>query len=522
MRIAAIDIGTNSVHMIIAHVAPDRTYDIVDREKDMVKLGAGTFRGGALDQRALDAGVAALRKFKTLIDRHGADVVLAVATSAVREAANGPAFLELVKRETDLRPRVISGIEEARLLHVAVRDVIDLTDRNALVIDIGGGSVELVVGNARSLPLAESVGLGVLRLRDHLGDADPLPRDARKRLDALVREQAGPVIARGRELGFALAVGTSGTILDLGLAAHRARGNDRWMSPDGRVVPVEDLRELADRLASMSADERAAVSGIDAHRADTIHFGALLLVTLLDLAKADSIVLCDVSIREGLVLDHLSNPAATRELRAEPGAQDVRLRSVLALARRAGHLTPHEQRVAQLALQVFDQTQTAHQFAAAERRILECAAWLHDIGRNIDFERHEHHAYYLIRYAGLRGFTEDELELIALAARFHRKAGPKPRHREYAALRPRGRRVVRVLAGILRLAEGLDRGHTQVVRFVRCDLTPQRLRVGVFAEADVELEVWAAQRKSALLARALDREVLVEIGDYRVHPDPTA
>ncbi|QOJ15789.1 MAG: Ppx/GppA family phosphatase [Planctomycetia bacterium] len=513
MRIAAIDIGTNSVHMIIAdaHAGP---YAIVDRERDMIKLGAGTFQAKRLSDDAITRGVQTLRRFHELIRSHGVDEVVAVATSAVREAENGRVFLEAVRAATGIVPRLISGEEEARLLDIAVRDVIDLSDRAALTFDIGGGSVEAIVGSARGLLFARSLGLGVLRLRDQLGPADPLPRDARRRLAQIVHEQAAADIERCRQIGFDLTVGTSGTILDLGLAVHRRRSKDRWLSPDGRIVALEDLRELAEQLCEMDMEERARVAGIDRRRADTIHLGAALLTELMGLAHSDELVLCDVSIREGLVLDQL---ARKRGPGHPPPTADIRKRSVLALAERCGELGPHGEHVATLALQIFDQTQTVHRLTAAERRILEFAALLHDVGRHIGFERHEHHGYYLIRHGGLRGFREHEIDLIAVVARYHRKAAPKPRHPEYAALRPRDRRIVRVLAGILRVAEGLERGRTQCVRHVRCDLSPARLRITLHAPEGAALEAWAAERKSELLAAALDRRI-----ELTVEPGPAA
>jgi exopolyphosphatase/guanosine-5'-triphosphate,3'-diphosphate pyrophosphatase len=515
VRIAAIDIGSNSVHMIIVEARPDLSYEILDREKDMIKLGAGAFRTARLSPAAFDAGLATLRKFRKLADRHGAQHIVACATSAVRSAENGDAFLAAVRRETGIQAQSISGDEEARLIYLAVRGVIDLTDRRALIIDIGGGSVEALVADEHELVAATSLELGVLRLRDLVANDGPLARDDRRRLEAHIRERAAPFIRRALDIGFDLVVGTSGTILDLGLAVHRLRSADRWRSPDGRVVHAEDLRDLADRLLGMDAEERGAVSGIDEHRADTIHLGALLLVTLLEQARKDELVLCDVSIREGLVLDYLARHRPPGDAAAPLRPPDIRRDSVIALLRRCEQDGPHAARVAELALQIFDQTRSIHQFSTAERRILEFAALLHDVGRRLSFEQHEYHAYYLIRHGDLRGFREEEIELIALVARYHRRARPKPRHREYAALRPRSRRVVRVLAGILRIAEGLERGHAQVVRYVRCDASAARLRIVAHVRGDAELEIWAARRKSPLLAQALDRPVEIESEEER-------
>lgn len=501
--------------MLIAESSGDGSFEIVDREKDMIKLGAGAFRSGRLSEAAVRGGVETLRKFRMLLDRHRVDQVVAVATSAVREASNGREFLALVEKRTGLRPRIISGQEEARLIHRGVREVIDLTRRRALILDVGGGSVEAIVGDARGMQLSASLKLGVLRMRDLLGDEDPLSRDARRRLEAVTRETAGPVLARAREIGFEVVVGTAGTILALGLAVHLRQGNERWASPDGRVLRRDELHRLAQDLAAMDAEDRGQVDWIDAHRCDTIHLGALVLDELLELAGADEVVLCDASIRHGVLLEQL---ARSGNGSADGSGGDLRRRSVLRLLRHCGQAGRHAVRVSDLALQIFDQTRRLHPrgIGAAERTILEYGALLHDVGRHVGFENHEHHGAYLIRHAPLRGFSADEVELLALVSRYHRKSTPKSKHREIVALSPRQRRAVRVLAGIVRIAEGLDRGHVQAVRSVRCAISPARLRIVAEAAGDAALEVWAAQRKAALLERVFGRKVEIVSEERRV------
>lgn len=506
--------------MIVVQVDEDGAYQIIDRQKDMIKLGAGAFHSKRLSAEAFSNGVAALRRCQKIISCHGADHVLAVATSAVREAENGAEFLDAVARQTGIVTRVISGEDEARLIHVAVRDVIDLSTRKALVIDIGGGSVELLLASERGMHVAESVRLGVLRLRDAVGDDDPVSREGRRRVQQIIQQEAGAILQRARQLGVDLVIGTSGTILDLGEAVMRRREHVWSHSADGTVIDREELRELAGRLIDMDAEERARVPSVDARRVDTIHLGALLLVQLLDLVKSDSIVLCDSSIREGLIVDFLARAAGRSA--DEPLHTDLRMHSVQALMRRCGQAGPHAERVTALALQIFDQTQSVHSFGPNERRILEYAAWLHDVGRHIDFEHHERHGYYLIRHGGLHGMSDLEVEMIALVARYHRKGAPKPRHAEYSELPPRSKRVVRALAAILRVAEGLDRGHQQIVNFVRCEISPERLRIRVNSAGDADLELWAARRKCALLAAVLDRNVEIDLGEISVEPTSPA
>lgn len=509
MKLAAIDIGSNSIHMVVVRHGGDQVIEVVDREKDMVKLGAGAFRNGRLTDDAFAAGVDSLVKFRKIIDHHRVEQIIAVATSAVREAANGDAFLAEVKRRTGIVPRTISGIEEARLIHTAVRGAIDLVGKRALCIDIGGGSVEAVVGDATKVTFAASLALGVQRLRDRIGEDDPLTRDQRRQLDKLIEAEASAALRKAHDAGFELCVGTSGTILGLGLAVHLARGHERWISPHGRVVPLSELKQTAEELAGMDADERNRVPGIDFERTDTVHIGGLLLVRLLEMAEAESITLCDSSVREGLVIEAIEKPNGKRTGSARQ--TDIRRQSVMGLLRRCGQDNEHSRLISTLSLQLFDGTRTIHRFGDSERMLLDYTALMHDVGRHISFERHEQHSHYIIRHGDLLGFSNEEVDLMAIIARFHRKAKPKPRHREYAALTPVQQRMVTLHAGILRVSEGLERRHAQVIESLSCEVTPKKVRLRVVAHGDAEVEIWAAQRKSSLLARALDRRIEVEL-----------
>lgn len=509
MKLAAIDIGSNSIHMVVVRHCGEQVIEVVDREKDMVKLGAGAFRNGRLTDDAFAAGVDSLAKFRKIIDHHGVEQIIAVATSAVREAGNGGAFLAEVKRRTGIVPRAISGIEEARLIHTAVRGAVDLSGKRALCLDIGGGSVEVVVGDSTKVAFAASLRLGVQRLRDRIGEDDPLTREQRRQLDKLIEAEAGSALGKAHDAGFDLCVGTSGTILGLGLAVHLARGHERWISPHGRVVPLSELKQTAEELARMDADERNRVPGIDFERTDTVHIGGLLLVRLLEMAEAESITLCDASVREGLVIDAIEKSTGRRAGSARSG--DIRRQSVMGLLRRCGQDNAHSRLIAALSLQIFDQTRTLHRFGDAERSLLEFTALMHDVGRHISFERHEQHSHYIIRHGDLLGFSNEEIDLMAIIARFHRKAKPKLRHREFAALTPVQQRMVTLHAGILRVGEGLERRHAQVIESLTCDVSPKKVRVRAAARGDAEVEIWAAQRKASLLGRALDRRIEIEL-----------
>jgi len=509
MKLAAIDIGSNSIHMIVAGTRDNHSFEILDREKEMVFLGKSVFDHGRLTDEAVAAGLGALEKFQKLALRHGVSDIRAVATAAVREADNGGEFLYTVAERTGIVPQVITGAEEARYIYLSVRNAIDLSARSALVIDIGGGSVETIVGDARSMWLGRSLKLGVQRLRAEFGGGAPLGKREKKELEDHVRAVGEQALAEARAAKFELVIGTSGTILALGQAAHRLAGGEPWTNATGQVVRLDELRALADRLVAVPAAERALVGGIDLARADSIHVGAVLLATLLELAKQDRITLCEAALREGLVLDYMESRADS--IRQFEVVKDIRRHSVLELARRCGQSGPHPEHVSALALSLFDQTRHLHGLGDDERRLLEYAAILHDVGQHIGYERHEHHAAYIIRNGELRGFSAEEREIIALLARYHRKARPKRRDADFAALTTRWRRAVRVLSGILRLADGLDRSHHQFVSSVRVEELDGKLCCGVVAHGDAELEVWGARRKGRLLERELGKPIELEL-----------
>ena len=528
MRIAAIDIGTNSIHMIVVQVRPDLSFEVVDREKDMVRLGAGGLDGRNLTPTARTAALQTLTKFKRLAESHKVDEIVAAATSATREAENGGDFIAEVDRETGIRVRVITGTEEARLIHLAAGYGVDVGGTTAVVIDIGGGSVEITLGTATQLTIGKSFKAGVIRLTERFVKTDPLAgRDERKlvkHLNRLMGATLDEIAARG----FARIIGTSGTILSLGALALT----------DGTTLPPADLRNrrvsakalhrLRKRLVAENLEQRLHIPGLDPRRADLSVAGAVLFDTIVRRLGADEFTLCDLALREGLVLDYIHrNSARIRKVERYP---DVRRRSIVELGERCGYWSEHAQQVARLALSVFDQTRSVHGLTDHEREWLEYAALLHDIGVHISYERHHRHSYYLIKNGDLRGFEPEEVEIIALVARYHRQGTPKKAHEGYGDLSSAHRRTVRVLSAILRLAEGLDRSHAQALSGI--DLYPRGddYLATLRASGDAELELWAAHRHVAPLEEMLEKPIRFEVAgnDYKdqtphaEHPDHAA
>jgi exopolyphosphatase/guanosine-5'-triphosphate,3'-diphosphate pyrophosphatase len=507
VKLAAIDIGTNSIHLVVVEF-DGRTFHVIDREKSMVRLGLGMFGEMRLTERAFKEGVEVLGRYTKLAESRGVDEILAVATSATREAENGTEFLNEIFQQTGVMPRVISGSEEARLIFLAVKHSIDFGGERGLVIDIGGGSVEVAVGDHDDVMLAQSMRLGVQRLLHRQGGAQPLGNRELYELSGYVQGAAAEVMAEAKRFGATRFVGTSGTIRTLGEAAHLLAGGQPFRSLNAQTVKRKDLRELVKKLAEMDAPKRAKMPGIGEARADTIHLGGVLLQELLEMARGEEITLCDTSLREGVIWDYIErrgvDPVPHRVI------SDPRRRSVFELMRKYERDDPRELHIAVLSLSLFDQTQKLHGLGSASRELLEYASLLHGIGRHIDYENRERHARYIIRNSSLRGFTDDEIELLGLLALYHRGSRPKKKSGKMQKLSEADQHAVFVLSAILRLAVALDRGHSQLVRRLHVESRGQELRIVIDGPGDLLLELWAARGKLEPLAKALDKLVTVE------------
>jgi exopolyphosphatase/guanosine-5'-triphosphate,3'-diphosphate pyrophosphatase len=522
MRIAAIDIGTNSLHMIVVRVRPDLSFEIIDREKEMVRLGAGGLDGRALTPDAMHAALQVLSKFARLAESHGVDKIVAVATSAVREAENGGDLLKAAAEQTGIRARVISGTEEARLIHLAAAYGVNVTGDITVVIDIGGGSVEVTRGTGPAVELGQSFKVGVIRLTERYVKSDPLsPRDARritKRLAAV----AGEYLEKIERAGFDRVIGTSGTILSLGTVIAAAQGRPTDAPLRNQRVTVKQLRRLRKQLVSLPLDERLRIPGLDPRRADLAPAGAVLLETILRRLGAAELTLCDYSLREGLVLDYIARHR--KQIAQADRYPDVRRRSIIELAERCNYSPEHATQVARLAVSLFDQTRGVHALTDQNREWLEYAALLHDVGVHISYDGHHKHSYYLIKNGDLRGFEPDEIETMALVARYHRRATPSRRHEDYGDLGRRRRRAIRTLAAILRLAESLDRSHSQSVAGVKLNDRGDDALLQARTSGDAELELWAAARHAAPFERLIGKPLRLEASGqaYVEHSDQSS
>jgi exopolyphosphatase/guanosine-5'-triphosphate,3'-diphosphate pyrophosphatase len=507
--------------MIVVRIRPDLSFEVIDREKEMVRLGSGGLGGKALTMEAMAAALQTFSRFRRLAESHQVEEILAAATSAVREAENGGEFLATVERETGIKPQVISGTEEARLIHLAAVYGVDVAGASAVVVDIGGGSVEITHGAGNALRVAKSFKLGVIRLTERFVHTDPLSGRDERKLVRHIEDELAKYLRDIKSAGFDRVIGTSGTILSLGTvaSADRRRASDEIRN---LRVPAKQIHRLRKELTDRSIGERMKLPGLDPRRADLIVSGGVLLDTILRRLGATEITLCDLALREGLVLDYIHR---NRKHIAQAGQYpDVRRRSVIELAERCSYWPEHASQVARLALSIFDQTRGVHALTDREREWLEFAALLHDIGTHISYPRHHKHSYYLIKNGDLRGFEPEEAETIALIARYHRKSAPRKSHTDFGALGAKRRRAVRTLAAILRFAETLDRSHAQVITGVDMHDRGTEYLVKLRTAGDSELELWAAHRQMTPLERALAKPIRLSAGKapYAEQPERAA
>jgi exopolyphosphatase/guanosine-5'-triphosphate,3'-diphosphate pyrophosphatase len=507
-RIAAIDVGSNSLHMVVCQVDADGSLTTLWRMKEMVGLGRISFPSRRLTRDAMDRAVTTLRRFRQAAQARHCEKIVAVATSAVRESENGGDFLERVRRELGLNIRIVSAREEARLIYLGVRHECDLGGKPHFLLDIGGGSVECIVADSQRASVLESRKLGAARMTARYISSDPISPGDLKSLLAHYDRELTPICESVLAHKPVAALGTSGTMENLAAMSNALYGK---AGNGATVIERQPLERLVGRLLESRTKDRAGMPGLDDQRKDQVVAGALLVNELFRRLELKEVRLCKSALREGILLDYLSRHAPELSIRRQ--VPDPRRRSVLDLARRCGWHQAHHEQVARLCLSLFDQTRSLHGLGTEERELIEYGALLHDIGLHIARERHHKHSQYLILNGDLRNFAREEVRIIANIARYHRKAWPDASHPEYAALSKSSRRVVNIGAAQLRIADGLDRSHSGVVSGIKVKVGRHHLNVTVQSRGDAELELWGARRQMELFTKVFDRTVSFDEAD---------
>lgn len=468
--LAAIDVGTNSIHMVVVKInASLPAFTIIDREKETVRLGDFS-QDGNLSKEAMDRGIAALKRCRAIAESFRSEDIIAVATSAVREAGNGQAFLEQVKREVGLSINLISGTEEARRIYLGVLSGMEFNHRPHAIIDIGGGSTELLLGTGEPHRFLSSTKVGAVRLTARFVSTDPISDEEFTYLSAYVRGRMEPPVEdlkRHLRAGETLRlVGTSGTAECLAsLVAYERLG----FVPEplnGFQMSLKELHEWTDRLRKMDLKERLDLPEMSARRAEIIVAGAVILQETMEMLGVDQMTICERALREGVVVDWMLTRGLIEDRMQFQSS--VRERSVRATAAKYHVPADRSDRVADFALDLFDATKGhLHNWGNPERQLLWAAAILHNSGHYISHSSHHKHSYYLIRNGELLGYTETEIEVIANIARYHRKSLPKKKHDNYRNLTTKyHRQLVIELSAMLRIAVALDRRGIGAVKSV--------------------------------------------------------
>ncbi len=504
-RLAAVDIGTSSVRFVVAEIQPDGGYRVLDEDREMTRLGQGVFRTGELVDSAMELSLQTLGRMKAIADGFAVQDLRAIATSAVREARNGREFCREAWRRCRVRIEVVSPEEEARLVFKSVARHYNLDDRLTAIVDIGGGSTEVILAAGGVIEQLHSVPLGAIRLTEQYVKSDPLKSRHWKALRRAIDQEIEHAIG-APPFAAEVMIGSGGTFTNLAEMAQAER--------DNRVTPVRDFTlgraevvRLFDRLRETPLAQRREIPGLNPKRADIIVAGAAVVARLSRHLGTLRVLVNDRGIRDGVLLSMIEDLPGTVAPSRAPVA--TRLEAARRFARQCRSNERHCEHVAALAGQVFDALGDAFALPAPARDVLQAAALLHDVGYLINHEKHHKHAYHLIMHGDLRGFSAREIELIANVARYHRRAFPNKRQENFARLDRGERRLVRRLAGILRVADGLDRTHSQAVTGLQCRVGDGWVRVLLTATRNPAIEIEDAQRKAGLFERAFRSDLAV-------------
>jgi exopolyphosphatase/guanosine-5'-triphosphate,3'-diphosphate pyrophosphatase len=508
MRIGALDLGSNSFHLLVADVHPDGTFESITREKDMLGLGSEVAREGRITETTARRVVESARHLKQLADASGATEVIAKATSALRSAENGSEVVDQIEEATGINVEVISGQEEARLIFAAIRASVVIDPSPALCIDLGGGSVELMVGDANRLLWVTSLNLGVGRLTERFVHSDPPSKSERHALEAYLRETLEPVAKEVARHSPRMTVGSSGTLSDLAAMTAAFHSGEEPRSRNQLTVTRAEFMPVHERIVRSKLSDRRRMPGLEEKRAELIVAGSTFLAVAMDVFDFDQITISEWALREGIILDAVGHHDPD-DWSDDPRA--LRRAAVASLARRCQSDPDHSRNVVRLALELFDQTTELHGLGSGDRELLEYAVLLHDIGQHVSRQGHHRHAAYLVEHAQLRGFSPDEVTLLAALVRHHRRGDPKSSEPLYGALSNQDRERVRKLAAIIRVADALDRGRRGVVRHLSAQITDNLVILRLRTDGDAELELWAARRRRDLFEKVFDRELEVVV-----------
>lgn len=486
MNIAAIDVGSNAIRMAVARPGSGGSLEILEATRLPVRLGADAFTSGLLGESLMQAAVDAFLRFRAIANQFEVEQLRAVATSALREAENGELLIDRIAHQTGIQVEIISGEEEARLIHLAVSKALDLSGKCTVLIDIGGGSVEVTIARGDEIISSESYPMGTVRLLQRLGSNGGLPslklmreytESARRRID---RELGGQKVD--------LCAGTGGNLEEMGLLRKRL-----FKRETSDLITLDELNALIEKLGEMTVEERIKKLDLRPDRADVLLPACMVVHMIAREARAKEIKIPGVGLKDGVLWDMLPQVLGPRLPRRE---------QVLNAAMRLGQKylfdAEHAAQVSRLAGRIFDQTLSLHGLDEGDRLMLEAAALLHDIGHFINTIDHDQHGYYILKHSPLMGLEPPQQEIVASVIRFHRKTSPSVQQETFKTLPARDRMTILKLCAILRLADALEISHAARLQDVTLEKNAGHWQVLLHGQGEMMLEKWSFEKRKGL------------------------
>lgn len=509
-RIAAIDLGTNSFHALIVEIFSDGSFYTVDKLKEMVLL-AEKGLGDRLSDQAMDRGIDALKKIKLLADNQQAETILAYATSAIREAENGGDFIQRAIDEVGVKINAIPGRIEAELIGLAVQHGIRMPKNPAVIMDIGGGSVEFILADQEKFHHLSSKKLGVARMTAKFIDHDPITQ---KEIDSLKNHfdnQLADVAEAFAMHRSSTLVGSSGTMENIGLMIAHRNNKTPNLTVNELEFSSKEFFEFYDDVIGLDEKKRAKLKGLDEKRIKLLPAGLVLVYYILKKFGIKRVKISSQALREGIVLRYIKKEMSDG-VRVHLD-ESPRRRSVLELVHKCDWHEEHSMHVAKIAIKLFDELSCELDLEFQDRELLEYASFMHDIGYHISHRKHHKHALYIINNADLKGFKEEEIDVMANVARYHRRSTPKSRHSHFKKLDKNAKARVKKLSAILRVADGLDRSHFQNVRELEVIKNTSQIKLKIETETDPNLEIWGAMRKRFLFEEVTGKELQIILSE---------
>jgi exopolyphosphatase / guanosine-5'-triphosphate,3'-diphosphate pyrophosphatase len=516
MRLAVLDIGSNTAHLTVVDGEPDGTFKPLAEQRAVLKLAEAAFPAMVLPDEAIKRLTDTVSQMRSFATDKRADALVAFATSAIREATNGMEVLGRVRDATGVPVKVLPGVEEARLTYLAARAWAAFSARTLLVLDIGGGSLEVAGGEGERPEIAESLPLGATRLTRRFVRSDPPAADDLAALRVHGLTLLGPLAERVRRHSWDVVCATSKTFRTLANVAEELSDTTSpsatfgFAGIDGRTAPVltaQTVNLVAGQLARTTRQQRSRLGGLDRMRAGNVVAGSQLAALAMQAFGLNELVLAPWALREGIIIEYLKREAGAVPIAAAGAHVQPRHTTVVTFARRYNWDEVHSRLVADLAVSLFDQTQDLHELGAAERELLYFSGLLHDVGAAVAQSGHHKHSLYIISNAEIEGFSARERALMANIARYHRKALPSQHHVEYMALSAPDQRLVRRLGALLRLADGLDPDHLQVVESVRVSESAKAIMLELETRDEPQQALWAVGQLSDLFEAEFGRKV---------------